>query len=134
MPFSLLRKKFGELIQYIHNTRNEPKGSFVNRLKVRVHVDDDLSKLIELKDLPIELIYYRQPENEGIEIPGTLSSRIREAYSFDEIEVIIARLKVLHEAIAKREKIANNWTNAWRIYAVLHSLTEKEQKELLKGQ
>jgi hypothetical protein len=127
-----IQKKFGDLIQYIHNTRNEPKGLFAKRLKVRVHVDDDLSKLMELAELPIELIYYRQPENEGIDIPAALSVRINEAFSFDEIEVIIARMQTLHKAICKKEKIDNNWTNAWQIYTVLHSLSEKEKKELLR--
>jgi hypothetical protein len=127
-----IKSKFGDMLNYIHNTRNEPKGLFVKRLKPRVHVDDDVSKLLELLEYPVELIYFRQPENEGQEVPLAHKNRIWQAESFADVQIIIERIKALHAAICKKENIQNRWTNVGRIFVVLHSLSQNEINELLK--
>ncbi len=132
-PYALafIKEKFGDLIQYVHNTRNESKGAFVSRLKPRIHVDDDLSKLLQLQEYPVELVYYRQPENEGVEIGANEKGRIWEARSFEEVQIIITRIRKLHEYVCKKENIQNNWTNISRIYGALHSLSAKDMRDFL---
>ncbi|MEM3154129.1 MAG: hypothetical protein QW165_01000 [Candidatus Woesearchaeota archaeon] len=131
-PYALkfIKEKFGGLIKYGHYTRNEPKGRFVKRLKPRVHVDDDISKLIELFECPVELVYFRQPENSGQEIPALHKNRIWQAESFADVKVIVERIKYLHSAICRKENIQNKWTNVERIFKVLHSLSPSEINEL----
>lgn len=133
-PYAIkfIEERFGGLIKYIHNTRNDPKGGFVKRLKPRVHVDDDVSKLLELLEYPVELVYFRQPENAGQEIPAAQKGRIWQAESFVDVQVIIERVKTLHAAICRKENIQNNWTSVGRIFGVLHSLSPSETNELLK--
>lgn len=126
------KENFDGLIKYIHNTRNEPKGTFVKRLKPRVHVDDDISKLLELREYPVELLYFRQPENIGQEIPPGQKNRIIEVRSFGDVEVIIGQIKGLHAAICSKENIKNNWTNVGRIFSQMRTLTKHEKTALLK--
>lgn len=128
---AFIKEKFGDLIKYIHNTRNEPKGMFVKRLKPRVHVDDDLNKLLELYDYPVELVYFRQPENIGQKIPTTHKNRIIEATSFEEVKIIIQQIKDLHAAICWKENIQNNWTNVGTMFAHMRMLTQREKATLL---
>jgi hypothetical protein len=127
-----IEEKFGGLIKYVHNTSNEPKGMFVKRLKPRLHVDDDIGKLLELLEYPVELVYFRQPENESQDVPLAYKNRILQAESFGDVQILVERIKALHSAICKKENIVNNWTNIGRIFGVLHSLSKNEINELLK--
>lgn len=126
-----IEEKFDGLIKNIHNTRNEPKEKFISRLKPRAHIDDDLSKLEELQDCPVELVYYRQPENASIEIPAALKNRIWEASNFNEIEAIIMMIKELHQQICENENIINNWTNIARIYSKMRKVAPAQTRKLL---
>jgi hypothetical protein len=121
-----VEKNFGKLIEYIHNTKNEPKDKFAKRIKPRIHVDDDLSKLIQLLDCPVELIYFRQPENNGIEIPKNLKNRIWEVSSFSEIEAIAQYIKKIHSNICEKYNIENNWRNIAKIFELYHKLKNSE--------
>ena len=58
-----IKQHFGGLIKYIHNTRNQPKDQFVNKIRPRIYMDDDLSKLNQIAHCAVELFWYRQPEN-----------------------------------------------------------------------
>ncbi|PIN75745.1 hypothetical protein COV18_02770 [Candidatus Woesearchaeota archaeon CG10_big_fil_rev_8_21_14_0_10_37_12] len=113
---AFVKEKFAGLIKYIHNTSNEPKGRFVGKLKPRIHIDDDLSKLRELKEYPIELIYYRQPENTGQDISVHEKNRILEANSFQEAEIIIEQIRKTHERVCQQEQIENTWRNVALIF------------------
>ncbi len=84
-----IKTKFNGLIKYVHNTRSDQKGEFIGRLKPRIHVDDDLSKLVLLEGYPLKRVYYRQPENKGQE---TNDKRIVQVSTFEEIADVVRRL------------------------------------------
>ena len=84
-----LEARCAGLIRYFHHTRYTPKDELISRLRVRLHVDDDISKLLPLTGLPAELAYYRQPENVGQEIPEALKSRILEVRSFVDVGRVV---------------------------------------------
>lgn len=103
-----VKEKLGDLIKYIHNTRNEPKDKFVRKLKSRIHIEDDIYKLEALKDVPVELCYYRQPENSGKDLPS-IEHRIVEIKEWQEFYQYCHFVKDMHEAIC----YYNDWPNKW---------------------
>jgi|GEM_PF-3566508 len=123
-----IKKNFDKLIEYIHNTKNEPKDKFAKRIHPRIHVDDDLSKLIQLMACPVELIYFRQPENIEIELPNDLKHRIWEVSSFSEIEAIALYIKKIHSNICEKYEIENNWKNTAKIFELYHQLKAGQLK------
>ena len=133
-PYAIafVEKKFENLIKNIHNTRNEPKTKFVERLKPRIHVDDDIKKLKRLEDCLIELVYYRQPENFHQNLSPADRSRIHEAKNWEEVGVLTEQIKEIHEAICWKNKWENKWSTIAQIWGYYRSLNETELKVLLK--
>lgn len=123
-----VENRFGKLIEYIHNTKNEPKDKFVKRIHPKIHVDDDLTKLVQLLDCPVELIYFRQPENSSVDIPNNLRHRIWEVSSFTEIESIAIYLKKIHSNICEKYNIENSWKNTSKIFELYHQLKNQDIK------
>jgi len=85
-----VKAKFGRLIDGTHNSSTPHKGEIMKRVKPRIHVDDDLSKLVLLDGYPLERAYYRQPENKGQE---TDDKKIVQVSSFEEIGDLVRRIK-----------------------------------------
>jgi len=85
-------ERFSGLIKTVCHTNNQPKDVLIKRLNVEAYVDDDISKLLPLVGLPAELVYYRQPENVGQEVPDVLKPRILEASSFVDVGRIVEGL------------------------------------------
>jgi len=84
-----IKKNLDGLIKYIHNTKNEPKNRLIERIRPRVHVDDDLTKLEEIRQFPVELIYFRQIENQN----EKAANSILEACSFYDLEEIVLKMR-----------------------------------------
>jgi hypothetical protein len=124
--------KFPDLIEKIHNTRDEPKTKFVQRLKPRVHIDDDIKKLKQIEECPIELIYYRQSENVNKELPAGDKQRIHEAKNWTDISILLEQIKISHEAICWKNRWANKWYMIDKIWGARQSLSKPELQELLK--
>ena len=132
-PYAKLfvKHKFGQLIKYVHNTRNEPKNGFVRRLRPRIHIDDGLKKLVELTHEPISLCYYRQPENTHVNLPlGT--TRIKEIHNWEQFYNFCHKLKNLHEAICWKFEIHNDFTHNTQIARVLNQMSDYEKQHLLE--
>ncbi|MGM5480658.1 MAG: hypothetical protein ACQESC_04335 [Nanobdellota archaeon] len=102
---------FKKFIKYIHNTRNEPKTEFVRKIKPRVHLDDDIRKLEELKEEPIHLAYFRQPENKHQNLDSEQKKFIQEINNWNEFKEYLLQIKELHEAICWKFKIKNTRKN-----------------------
>ncbi|MFH1915756.1 MAG: hypothetical protein ABIJ21_00690 [Nanoarchaeota archaeon] len=126
---AFLKQKFGDLIRYVHNTRDEPKGKFVSKLKPRIHIDDDLEKLAEIANLPVELIYFRQPENAHESAQG---SRILDTPNWYDIKRYCETMRNIHEAICWKYKIENVYRNISRIFALRQAFSPNEIDILLK--
>lgn len=124
--------KFLDLIEKIHNTRNEPKTKFVQRLKPRVHIDDDIKKLKQLEECPIELIYYRQPENVNQELSVGDKQRIHEAKNWSDVFILLEQIKRSHEAICWKNRWENKWYMIEKIWVARQSLSKPGLQELLK--
>ncbi|RLE48067.1 hypothetical protein DRJ25_00800 [Candidatus Woesearchaeota archaeon] len=80
-----IREKFTGLIKYIHNTNDQPKADIIERLRPMAHVDDDVHKLEELRNLPVKRVYFRQVENKSVDGADGLF----EVASFSELEHLI---------------------------------------------
>lgn len=120
-----VKHKFGGLIKYIHNTRNKPKDEFVRKLMPRVHMDDDLKKLVELSKEPLSLFYYRQPENNHTNLPlGT--HRIKEVRSWDEFYTYCHELRITHEAICWKYDLKNDFRHNTQIVRLISSLSAQQ--------
>ncbi|MCF7799207.1 HAD hydrolase-like protein [Candidatus Woesearchaeota archaeon] len=125
-----VKHKFGSLIKFIHNTRNEPKTEFVRRLRPRVHLDDDLKKLVELQSEPVSLFYYRQPENAHVHLPlGT--SRIKEVHSWEQFYHFCHDLKMLHEAVCWKFDVVNDYRHNTEIVRLCNHLSPDKKHQLL---
>lgn len=120
---------FPGLIDSIHNTHLEPKDKFVRELKPRIHLDDDLHKLIEIQDEPVSLAYFRQPENAHKE---NTQDNVREIRSWPEFEGYVLYIHKLHEAICQQHNIDNTWHNLRIIHDHLVHLTEDDRESLLR--
>lgn len=81
--------KFGRLVDGIYNSNSPDKRETMEKVKPKLHVDDDLTKLALLEGCQVERAYYRQPENKGQE---TNDKRILQVSSFEEIADVIRRL------------------------------------------
>ena len=81
--------KFGRLVDGIYNSSSPNKKETMEKVKPKIHVDDDLSKLVLLEGCSVERAYYRQPENKGQE---TNDKRILQVNSFEEIADVVRRL------------------------------------------
>lgn len=125
-------EKFPDLIKNIHNTRDEPKTEFVRRLKPRIHIDDDIKKLKQLEECPIELVYYRQPENISQELSAKDRQRIHEAKNWSDVSVLLEQIKKIHEAICWKNKLENKWSSLGQIWGIYRSLSKTELQALLK--
>lgn len=118
-----IKDKFDGLIRHTHNTRNTPKDCFLERLRPRLHVDDDLSKLIAVQHLPVELVYYRQPENYGQEVPEEYRYRIWQAHSFEDLSCIVRQAVQMHNEMCKKFNIENKWSRAAEIFSRIYTTT-----------
>lgn len=90
-PYAMqfVEAKFGRLVDGVYNSKTAHKGEIMEKIKPKLHVDDDLSKLVLLEGYPLERVYYRQPENEGQE---TSDKRIVQVNSFEELADVVRRL------------------------------------------
>ncbi|MFH1916754.1 MAG: hypothetical protein ABIJ21_05800 [Nanoarchaeota archaeon] len=127
---AFLKERFGNLIKYVHNTRDEPKGRFVSRLKPRAHIDDDLQKLVAIANLPVELVYFRQPENAHEN--QFEKNRIVEIDEWMNIKQFLERVKFIHEAICWKYGLDNNYRNIHEIFGIKQNLSDGKVVELLK--
>ena len=129
-------KKFVEfnfkgLIEYAHHTKDNSKSDFVKRVMPRIHVDDDLHKLLDLSDLPIELVYYRQPENVGKDLNYSQKEQIYEITKWTQFYDINIELREIHEAICWKENIINSFYNIGLIFAFFKNLNQDQITQLL---
>lgn len=126
-----VKHKFGHLIKYVHNTRNQPKSEFVRHLHPRVHVDDDLRKLVDLSGESLSLFYYRQPENSHVNLPiGT--NRIKEVHNWGQFYDFCHELKVLHEAVCWKFDLVNDYRHNTQIVRLLNHMSGHEKKQLVE--
>ncbi len=123
-----IKRHFAGLINYVHHTSNEPKAYFVKKLHPRIHLDDDLYKLEELSECPVEPYWFRQPENAH---HTNRNRRIKSVPDWQDFRRRCFRLQQLHEAICWRHGIKNSWHNLKHIYERLHQLSEREREQLL---
>lgn len=126
-----IKHKFGHLIKYIHNTRNEPKSKFVQKIRPRIHLDDDLKKLLELSSEPITLCYYRQAENTHQNLPFG-NSRIKEIRFWEEFYLECHKLKQLHEAVCWKYGLENDYRHNTQIVRLLQHMHKHEKNVLLE--
>lgn len=134
-PYAIkfIKYAFGDIIKYIHNTRNESKGGFIRKLKPRVHVDDDLKKLLQIEGFPVELLYYRQPENYHENVPVLHRSKIIEIKDWNQFYTFLHVLKEIHEAICWFNKWENKYSNIGKIYTYYKSLSRSKLTDLLNN-
>lgn len=126
-----VKHKFGHLIKYVHNTREEPKNAFVRRLHPRIHIDDGLKKLKELVGEALSLLYYRQPENAHENLPlGT--TRIKEVHNWGQFYDYCHELKVLHEAVCWKFELVNDYRHNTQIVRLLDHMSGHETKQLVE--
>lgn len=125
-----VKHKFGHLIKYIHNTRNEPKNAFVKHLRPRIHIDDGLKKLLELQNETINLCYYRQPENNHENLP-LFNHQIKEIRKWQEFYKHCHHIKKLHEAICEKFDIPNNYRHQKEIYRLSTTMNHQEQEQFI---
>jgi hypothetical protein len=128
---AFLKKNYSGLIHNVHNTRNEPKGRFVDRLKPRLHMDDDLSKLVSIHDYPVELAYYRQPENAHQNLQGS-HQRIVEMRTWSEFHSYCIFMRSMHEAICWKYGMKNRYSNIREMFGLKQNLNEDQQAALLR--
>ena len=129
-PFAkkFVEAHYGDLINSIHNTHEEPKDEFMRKLKPRIHLDDDLHKLIEIQDEPVSLAYFRQPENAHKPNSQTYVAEILSWPEFEDYALYIHRL---HEAICWKHSIDNTWHNLRIIHDRLNNLDDEDRAALL---
>lgn len=125
-----LAKNFGGIIKYVHNTNNTPKDELALRLHVLAHMDDGLNKLVELKQTPLELLYYRQPENTHKNLPVG-ETRIKEIFNWQEFYNYLLYMRMLHEAICWRFGIQNNVYKLKDIFDIRQKLNSGQEKALI---
>lgn len=114
-----VRHHFGNLIKNIHNTRNEPKDTFVRKLRPRIHMDDDMRKLYEIRNEPVYPLWYRQPENssQGQFFSDVITGQaIREIHSWKDFVFACERLRNLQEEVCQKYGIENKWYNIEKIH------------------
>ncbi|MBU0980899.1 MAG: hypothetical protein KJ709_08920 [Nanoarchaeota archaeon] len=119
-------------IRYFHNTKDQPKTDFAKRLRLRAYVDDGLSKLQELRDIPLELIYFRQEENRREDLGRKDKDRIHEAKSWKAIEDLIIDVMDLHEAICWDKGCPNNVYASEYIFQESHKMPRERRQKLLQ--
>jgi hypothetical protein len=124
-----VKQHFGDIIQYMHNTKNEPKGSFMKRLHPRIHIDDDAKKLLDLYDFPVELVYYRQHENDHQDVSET---RIVEMKSWKDFKEYCLILRRMHDAICAEYGLRNTYRDVEKIFAYIHTLRDDKMSDLLR--
>jgi len=127
-----VKKHLNKVVDGIFITETRPKGKIIRKLKARIHIDDDFKKLKQIVAYPVELVYYRQPENYHIDLPFSYRKRIYEAKNWEKIYQIIYYIKELYEAICWK----NDWKNADdminRIYSYKKKLNKRRLKKLLQ--
>ena len=128
---TFVKHNFGNIIKFIHNTRNQPKNEFVRKVRPRIHIDDDLKKLQELIPEPISLAYYRQPENEHENVPKG-HTRIKEIHNWEEFYHFCHDIKLLHEAVCWKYDVVNNYRRNTHIFRLLNSISEQNKQKLIK--
>jgi len=127
-----VKEKLGYLIKNTHNTRNEPKDEFVKKIRPRIHMDDDITKLTELEMEATNKLYFRQPENKHINFSEFSNYNFKEINKWDEFHEYCIEMKEQHEAICWKYDIENKWNNTERILNKIESKTKKENKEIIK--
>lgn len=125
-----VEEEYGKLIKNIYNTKNKPKTEFAEKLKPRIHMDDDIVKLTELEMQPVEKLFYRQPENEHMNFSDYSNYEIKEIKNWSEFYLHCLNLKERDEAICWKYKIENKWNNI----GLIHEIIAKENNldELVK--
>jgi len=127
---SFIKTKFGNLIKYIHNTKDEPKEKFVKKLKPRIHLDDDLYKLQALINVPLHLVYYRLPDNQQINLKN--DNQLFEVDNWLDFESLCLYLKQIHEAICWSYGLKNVYSNNKSIYKIYNLINSDQLQKLIK--
>ena len=132
-----VKHNFSGIIRYIHNTKDEPKDVFVQKLRIRAYVDDDLKKLTELENTPAQLLYYRQRENKGINLPlsrglGILHlPRYHEIKTWQEFYEAMHRIKEMHESVCWKYGIKNDSFRLKDIDYLCRNLGKRKLKSII---
>jgi len=129
-----VENNFGGLIDYIHNTNRGSKNYLTTKLKARLHIDDDLKKIIQLVDTPLDLFYFRQIENKYQDIQSELKNRIYEFSDWREFYRQWSFLKLVQQAIAKKYNLPNNMYHCYEILKIQHALNHKQRERLVEQQ
>jgi predicted kinase len=120
------------LPSYVLNTAGKPKEELIMKIHPRAHIDDDLSKLRDISTAPIELFYFRQPENFHQQVQPDDPSRIIETHSFDDLYHQMMTLRKCHEAVCFINEVENRKENIPQIYKALQEVKNDGIEELLK--
>ena len=120
----------GRIIETLFHTRDEPKDKYVKRVGARIHVDDDLFKLKALLNTPAEAVYFRQPENQGKNVPITLR-RVYEFRQWKEFYTYAKLIRDFHEAICWKNNLENNQKNLPKIADTYRSMDAGEIQQVL---
>ncbi|MCX6707638.1 MAG: hypothetical protein NT001_05875 [Candidatus Woesearchaeota archaeon] len=127
-----IEKNFSGIIKYMHNTNDEPKERFVKRLRIRAYMDDDLKKLIELRGLPCQLIYHRQPENSSTNLPLIGRSDFYEVRTWIGFYDVMHHIKDMHEAVCWANGIRNDSFHLKEIDEKCRKMNMNDKKRLIE--
>lgn len=91
-----IKKSYSGLIKRFYNSAEKSKDEIVKKARPSIYIDDDLEKLRACTYLPVELVYFRQPENFHKHRSKEDKKRIHEVKNWDEL------YKAVHKLTKKR--------------------------------
>jgi hypothetical protein len=121
---------FGNIINRLYHVRGKPKDKAIKLLRARIHVDDGLSKLLQMLNTSAELAYFRQPENRGKNV-SPMHRRIFEFRDWREFYRYAIFVRDFHEAICWKHNLENIFTNVAKISAIYKDMDAEELQKLI---
>ena len=126
-PFAriFLKDRFGSLIPQMYATQDKSKMFFLEKIKPIIHVDDDLYKLRDIAGSPVHKFYYRQPENNGLDMTREDMEDITEFFDWREFEKMVNTIRQMNEAICW----AKNWSHTRKTAHIIYSYWKNNNME-----